>query len=44
MWRNIDSIRFHVRKIAEDMLKYLVTFNSDLEVDLGPRRRSMYSH
>ena len=25
MWRNITSIRFHARKIAEDMLKYLVT-------------------
>ena len=35
---------FHVRKITEDMIKYLVTFNSGLKVDLGPRRRSMYSH
>ena len=44
MWRNMTSIRFHARKIANDMIKYLVTFNSGLKIDLGPRRRSMYSH
>ena len=44
MWRNITLIRFHARKTAGDMIKYLVTFNSGLKIDLGPRRRSMYSH